>query len=146
MVQTGSHQKQLAEKVQFRAPVAPDTDQLDKLSSPDDVEIVHAQDVHNPIVETDATHIVAEVADEVVNDVVHPDDVVADEVVQSDVIVVDPIPSATVDTDVTTPSIEPSVQTNEGFLGGPIDRSTMAGRGIYIICLSVIYLLLFYES
>ncbi|CAL5201763.1 unnamed protein product [Lathyrus oleraceus] len=88
----------------------------------DDVEVVHAQDVHGPTVETDATHIVDEM---IVDEVVQPDVVVVDEVVQPDVVVVDPVSSATTDTKITVPSTESSVHTDEGFSGEPIERSVL---------------------
>lgn len=46
-------------------------------------------------------------------------------VVYPDVDVIDPIPSVIVDTKVTTPSTEPFVHTEGGFLGGPVDRSVL---------------------
>ncbi|CAL5192578.1 unnamed protein product [Lathyrus oleraceus] len=65
------------------------------------------------------------VANEVTYGVVHPDVVVVDPTVQSDVAVADSVSSATTDTEIPTYSIEPSVHTDGGFLGGPIDRSVM---------------------
>lgn len=43
--------------------------------------------------------------------------------VQPNVVVVDPVPFVTTDTEVTAPSTEPSMHTDGGFPGGPIDQS-----------------------
>ena len=66
------------------------------------------------------------------------------------------VPSATTDIEVTTPaSTEPSVHTDEDFSEGPSDRSMLTeyadhvayqlwqGNVLYILCLTLIYLLLF---
>ncbi|XP_050914695.1 uncharacterized protein LOC127129583 [Lathyrus oleraceus] len=71
------------------------------------------QDVHDPAVEIDATHVVIEVA----NEVVQPD-VVVDEVTATNL-----DPSVTRDTEVTVPSMESSLHTNGTFSGRPIDWS-----------------------
>lgn len=47
------------------------------------------------------------------------------EQVQPNVVVADPIPYITVDTNVTTHSIEPSVYTNGGFPRGAVKRSVL---------------------
>lgn len=105
MVPTGSHQKRLAEQGQFRASHS-------NLRRP-------VRSVEQPI-------------DEVAYEVVHPDDNVADEavanevayeVVLSNVVVVDLVPYVIADTELTTPSTEPSVHIDGEFPRGPIDRS-----------------------
>lgn len=82
----------------------------------DDDEFVHAQDVvvhdvHDLTVETNATHVV----DEVAYEVVQLDAPVVDDVVQPDVVVVD---------EVAATYLIPSA-TNGAFPEGPIDRSVL---------------------
>ena len=94
----------------------------------DDVEVVHAQDVHvrdvhDLEVERDVTHVAAEVVKPdalVADDVVHPNVVVANEVAGRD-----PVSSATADKEVTTLMTEPSVHNNGAFSGGSINWSVL---------------------
>lgn len=122
VVPTGSHRKQLAEQGQFRAPHSTRHRPVRSIEQPIyDVAFVHAQDVHDPAVETNVTHIADMVADEVVQ----PDVGVANEMVKPDVVVVDLIPYATTDTKVTTPLTESPVHIDGGFPGESIDRSML---------------------
>lgn len=89
---------------------------------------VHVQDVHDPTVETNAIHVVVEVAYEVVQ----PYAPVADEVVYQDAPVGDEVtatyqvPSITTDIEVTSlASTKSSMHTNGEFSGGFIDRSVL---------------------
>lgn len=73
------------------------------------------------MVEIYATHIVDEmvvdevVADEVEDEAVQPDVDVVDPVVHLNVVVVGPVPFSIADTEVTIPSIEPSLDTDGEF-------------------------------
>lgn len=81
MVPTDSHQKRLTEQEQFRASYSTRRRAVRSVEQyRDGVEAVHAQDVQDPAVETNATY----VADKVADDVVQPDALVADDVVHPD--------------------------------------------------------------
>ena len=78
---------------------------------------MQVQDVHDLSIETDATHVVAEN----VNEVVQPDASVFHEVTATD-----PVPFAIIDTKVKTPaSTKLTMHTDEAFPRGLIDRSML---------------------
>lgn len=84
VVPTDSYWKQLTEQEQLCAPRSTRRRMVRSVEQPiKDVEVVHAQDVHDPAVKTDVTHIINET---VANEVVQPYAVVADEIVQPDVV------------------------------------------------------------
>lgn len=123
MVLIGSHRKQLAEQNQFRAPRSTRHRPIRSVEQLRD-EVVPYVAVVGGMVDS----MVDLVVEEVIDPVVVVEEVGLKEVarvVHPYVNVADSVPSVTTDTEVTTPSTEPSVHTDGGFPGGLIDQSVL---------------------